>query len=145
MARAMGLAFLAAAWASSLAAAEGKHDTTISQLTVTVDPLTAAKLSGKPGVAVFRWMEDVEKSLGKAVAKQIAGKVDFAKQDLVHVAWGSSGPPFGTLRHETRPGKEGEKTVFFVEDPKVAIRGQAYRLGNDFFAVPKKTNVQFGK
>jgi len=144
MARAIGLAFLVAV-GTSFAADEPKHDAAIRQLLVTVDPLAAAKTSAKPGVAVCRSMEDVEQSLGKGIAKQIAGKVDFAKEDLVHVAWGSSGPPFGTLRHETRPGKEGKSIVFFVEDPKVAIRGQAYRLGNDFFAVPKKTNVQFGK
>lgn len=121
---------------------EQKEESSIHKLIVTVDPLAAAKVSGKPGVTVFRSMTDVEKSLGKGIAKQIARQIDFANQELAHVAWGSSGPPFGTLQYET---KEGKKIVFFVEEPKVEVRGQAYRLGNDFFAVPKKTSVQFGK
>lgn len=121
---------------------EHKEESSIRKLTVTVDSLTAAKMSGKPGVTVFGSMKDVEKSLGREIARQIDGQIDFAKQELVHVAWGSSGPPFGTLKYET---KEGKKAVFFVEEPKAAIRGQAYRLGNDFFAVPKKTSVQFGR
>jgi hypothetical protein len=60
---------------------------------------------------------------------------------LVHVAWGSSGPPFGDLRYET---KDGKIITFFVKEPRAAIRGQAYRLGNDFFAGPKKADVKFG-
>jgi hypothetical protein len=85
------------------------------------------------------------RSLGEDIAKQIIGKVGFAKEALVHVSWGSSGPPFGELAHEIKDGKGGKTITFFVLEPKVNQRGMAYRLGNDFFAVPKNSSVQFGK
>ena len=83
----------------------------------------------------------MKESFGEDIAKQVAGKVAFAKEDLVHVSWGSSGPPFGDLRYEVQDGKI---IIFYVKEPKAEIRGQAFRLGNDFFAVPKKATVTFG-
>jgi len=113
----------------------------VRKIAVNVDPLAAAKLSGQPGVTVVSDEERMKESFGEAIAKQIVGKVDFAKEDLVYVSWGSSGPPFGDLRFEA---KDGKILTFFVKEPKAAIRGQAYRLGNDFFAVPKNAKVKFG-
>ena len=118
-----------------------KKSEPIRQIAVTLDPLAAAKLQGTPGVTVVGDEKQLKESFGQAIAKQITGKIDFAKEDLAHVSWGSSGPPFGDLRYETEDGK---MITFYVEEPKVAIWGQAYQLGNDFFAVPKKAKVKFG-
>jgi hypothetical protein len=116
----------------------------IRKLTVEVDPILGSKWSEKPGVRIASDEKELTKLVGEATAKQIAGKIDFAKENLVHVAGGSAGPPFGTLRHETKDGKEGKAITFFVRQPKTLVQGQAFRMGNDFFTVPKKANVQFG-
>jgi type 1 glutamine amidotransferase len=116
----------------------------VRQLAVKVDPIAASQWSAKPGVKVVSDQKGLVKSFGEVIAKQIAGQIDFAKEDLVHVSWGSSGPPFGTLRSEIKEGKGGRGITFYVEEPKVAVRGQAFRLGNDFFAVPKESQVRFG-
>ena len=112
----------------------------IRKIPVTVDPMAAAKLQCTPGVTVVSAEKQIQKFFGKAIAKQITGKIDFGKEDLVHVSWGSSGPPFGDLQFK----KDGKIITFFVKEPKVEMRGQAYRLGNDFFAVPRKAKVKFG-
>jgi hypothetical protein len=137
------LAVLLCSTASILAAADSsaKHGP-VRKLTVQVEPMDAAMLSAKAGAAEFDSEESVKK-LGKAIAGQIAGQVDFAKEKLVHIGWGSSGPPFGELRQEVKEGKDGQEITFHVQEPKADIRGQAYRLGNDFFAVPKGAKVSF--
>lgn len=117
----------------------------VRKIAVAVDPLAAANLQGKPGVTVVNDEKGVKESFGESIAKQIAGKVDFTKEDLVHVSWGSSGPPFAELRHEVKDEKDGQTITFFLQQPKTLVQGQAYRLGNDFFAVPKGTKVTFGK
>ena len=112
----------------------------VRKIAVTVDPMAAVKLQGTPGVTVVSAEKELKNSFGEAIAKQITGKVDFAKEDLVHVSWGSSGPPFGELQFKN----DGKNITFFVREPKVDQRGMAYRLGNDFFAVPKEAKVKFG-
>jgi hypothetical protein len=143
----IGLAVLAVASKSVAAdpAAPPKKQEPIRKLTVEVDPIAGSQWSAKPGVQVASDEEETTKLLGKAIAKQIAGKIDFAKEKLVHVAWGSSGPPFGTLQYGIKEDKEGKAITFYIQEPKVAVRGQAFRIGNDFFAVPKKSQVEFGK
>jgi hypothetical protein len=121
-----------------------KKDEPIRKLTVEVDPIEGSQWSAKPGVRVANDEKELTKLLGKAIAKQVAGKIDFAKEKLVHVAWGSSGPPFGTLQHEIKTDKEGDTITFYIQEPKVAVRGQAFRIGNDFFAVPKEWKAAFG-
>jgi hypothetical protein len=117
-----------------------KIEEPVRKIAVTVDPLAAAKLQGTPGVTAVSAEKQLKESFGEDIAKQITGKVDFVKEDLVHVSWGSSGPPFGDLRYDVKDGK----ITFFIKEPKAAVRGQAYRLGNDFFAVPKGAKVKFG-
>jgi hypothetical protein len=116
----------------------------IRKLTVNVDSTATLQWPAKPAVRMASDEKELTRLFGKAAAKQIAGQIDFAKEKLVHVVWGSSGPPFGTLQHEIKEGKEGKAITFFVKEPNVAVRGQAYRFGNDFFAVPKKSQVSFG-
>jgi hypothetical protein len=141
----IGLAVLASAVKSVAAdpSASPKKQEPIRKLTVEVDPIEGSQWSAKPGVRVASDEQELTKLLGKAIAKQIAGKIDFAKDKLVHVAWGSSGPPFGTLQYEIKADKEGDTITFYIQEPKVNMRGQAYRLGNDFFGVPKKSQVSF--
>jgi len=39
-----------------------------------------------------------------------------------------------------------EKLItFYIKEPRADVRGQAFRLGNDFFTVPKNSKVTFGK
>lgn len=135
------LAFLAAqAWAADQAAPIKQEDV-IRKLEVKVN-LAGAK--AKPGVRVASDEQELTKLLGEATAKQFTGKIDFTKENLVHVVWGSSGPPFGKLRYEIKDEKADKVITFFVKVPQTLVQGQAYRLGNDFFAVPKNSKVTFG-
>ena len=146
MFRATSVAVITLAVFSNNASAEDPVVKTepVRKITVTVEPLAAATLPGKPGVTVVSDENGLKESFGKDIAKQLSGKIDFAKEDLVHVSWGSSGPPFGKLRYEIKDGKDGKAMTFFVKVPQTFVAGQAYRLGNDFFAVPKGTTVKFG-
>jgi hypothetical protein len=125
-------------------ATSAEDDKTVRKLTVEVDPIASSQWSAKPGARAMSDQKEVTKLLGQSIAKQLAGKIDFSKEDLVHVAWGSSGPPFGTLEYEIKDGKDGKTITFSIKEPKVPMRGMAFRLGNDFFAVPKKSKVVFG-
>ncbi len=103
------------------------------------------KLQGKLGVTVVNDEKQMKETFGEDIAKQITGKIDFATEDLVHVGWESFGPPFGDLLFEANNGKN---ITFYIKEPKVemrgaAYRGAAYRLGNAFFAVPKKAEIKF--
>ena len=131
-----------AAWAADPAAPAKKKEP-IRKLTVGVDPIVASEWSAKPGVRVLSNQKEIVKWLGKAIAKQVEGRIDFAKENLVHVAWGSSGPPFGKLQYQIKDEKKERVITFYVQEPKATVRGEAFRLGNDFFAVPKKVQVRF--
>lgn len=96
-----------AAWAADPAAPTKKKEP-IRRLTVEVDPIVASQWSANPGARVLSNQKEMVKSLGKAIAKQVADQVDFAKENLVHVAWGSSGPPFDTLQYEIKDERKGE-------------------------------------
>ena len=125
------------------AAVSDKKDEAIRKLTVEVDPVTGSQWSAKPGVRVASDEKEMTALLGEAIAKQVKGKIDFAKEDLAHVGWGTSGPPFGELQYEIQNGKDGTTITFYIKEPKVEMRGMAFRLGNDFFVVPKKATVKF--
>jgi len=146
MPRTTVLAITALAVLSHAASAKepAKKPESVRKIAVAVDPLAAANLQRKPGVTVASAEKEMKKAFGEEIAKQITGNVDFAKEDVVHVAWGSSGPPFGKLARETKDGKDGKIITFFVKVPKTVVQGQAYRLGNDFFAAPKTAKVKFG-
>jgi hypothetical protein len=128
---------------SAPAAVSDKKDEAVRKLTVVVDPVTGSQWSAKPGVRVASDEKEVTALLGEAIAKQVKGKIDFAKEDLAHVGWGTSGPPFGELQYEIQDGKDGTTITFYIKEPKVEMRGMAFRLGNDFFVVPKKATVKF--
>ena len=120
-------------------------DEAIRKLTVEVDPIAGSQWSANPGTRVINCQKEMTELLGKAIAKQIDGQIDFAKKNLVHVSWGSSGPPFGTLQYEIKEAKEGKLITFYIKEPRADVRGQAFRLGNDFFTVQKNSKVTFGK
>ncbi len=119
----------------------------VRKLTVNIGPVAAQRFSAKPGVTVVSDQKELTEFLGEllgeAAVKQIAAQIDFAKEKLAHVAWGSSGPPSGTLQHEVKQEK-GDAITFYIKEPKAPMRGVAYRLGSDFFVVPKKSQVSFG-
>jgi len=93
-------------------------------------------------VTVLKSTADVEKAAGKSAADQVAKLVNFDKEDVVLVRWTSSGPPFDSLEYEVK----GNAVEFYLKDPtKGGIRGQALRLGADFFAVTKGATVTLRK
>jgi hypothetical protein len=93
------------------------------------------------GLSTYKSAAEVEKAAGKPVAEQIAKLVDFDKEDVVFVRWTSSGPPFGMLQHEVKD----QAVEFYIKDPAMGkIRGQALRLGADFFGVTKGAKATMG-
>src|SRR5262249_58362009 len=48
---------------------------------------------------VMKTLEEGEKHAGKAVAAELKGQVNFAKEDVVFVRWDAGGPPFPALKH----------------------------------------------
>jgi hypothetical protein len=94
----------------------------------------------QPGVHTFASAEDLEKKNPKLL-QQFDRAIDFKSEDLVLVQWGSSGPPFGKLTFKT----DKTSITFAVEEPKADIRGQAYKLGADWFTVAKGTKIVMSK
>lgn len=94
----------------------------------------------EPGINTFASAEELEKKFPKLL-QQFNREIDFKSEDLILVQWGSSGPPFGKLTYKT------DKTgiTFAVEEPKADIRGQAYKLGSDWFTVAKGTKIVLAK
>jgi len=130
---------LAATGATAVLADDAEKGPQPSALSVkTSEPLTSA---GKPGVTQFGSQDDVDKAFGKGKVT-LERPIDFAKEELVFVRWGTSGPPFGDLKFKSSP-KEG--ISFYVQEPNVQVRGQAYKLGADWFTVPKGTKVSLVK
>jgi biotin carboxylase len=116
---------------------------------VEVKPLTVKNLpitvGGGSAVTVIKSTQELQKVAGKKAAEELASQVDFQKQDIVFVSWTTAGPPFGKLEFEVI-GKGKELAVeFYIREPKVNARGQAARIGADFFAVPKETKARMGK
>ncbi len=128
-----------------LAAEPASPTTQLQKIDVKVDAMDAAKLASKPGVRTFAAEKDVAAALGEKLAQQLSGKVDFATQQLVFVTWGSSGPPFGHLKNDVTGPADKPEIAFFIDEPKATIRGQAYRLGAEFFTAPASAKVSFRK
>jgi len=93
-------------------------------------------VASEPGVHTFASAEELAKKNPKLL-QQFDRAIDFKTEDLVLVQWGSSGPPFGKLAFKT----DKSSIIFAVEEPKVENRGQAYKLGADWFTVAKGTKI----
>jgi hypothetical protein len=94
----------------------------------------------EPGINTFASAEELEKKFPKLL-QQFNREIDFKSEDLILVQWGSSGPPFGKLTYKT----DKTSITFAVEEPKAEIRGQAYKLGADWFTVVKGTKIVMTK
>lgn len=94
----------------------------------------------EPGVYTFANAEELAKKNPKLL-EQFDRAIDFKTEDLVLVQWGPSGPPFGKLTYKT----DKTSIKFVVEEPKVEIRGQAYKFGADWFTVAKGTKIVMAK
>jgi hypothetical protein len=94
---------------------------------------------------IVRVYEQGNKGINEQIAKQIAEKVDFAKENIVWVEGWSAGPPFGALEWETKGGKEGVLIGFYVKE--ALVEGQASKIQEhvSLFAVPKTARVAFGR
>ncbi len=90
----------------------------------------------EPGVHTFASAEELAKKNPKLL-QQFDRAIDFKAEDLILVQWGSSGPPFGKLTYKT----DKTSIIFAVEEPKVELRGQAYKFGADWFTVVKGTKI----
>ncbi len=94
--------------------------------------LNARVTSWFDGTAYVKVTDARRKEITECMAKALEGQVDFKKERLVWVLWQTSGPPTGTLRHETRD----RHLVFYVQAPDERVRGERADSHNDFFAVP---------
>ena len=103
-----------------------------------VDPVTGSQWSAKPGVRVASDEKEMTALLGEPIAKQVKGKIDFAKEDLAHVSWGSSGPPFGNLQYEIKEGKDGTTINFFVKKPRGRNARHSVPAGKRFLCRAEK-------
>jgi hypothetical protein len=95
-----------------------------------------------PGVKTFESLEALKKALGEQIGATLGKGVDFAKEQVVQVRYNTSGPPFGTLEFEVDEKKKAVE--FYVKEPKVNVRGQALKLGREFFVVPRGWAVKKG-
>jgi hypothetical protein len=127
---------------TSAATAKDKDKIEVKPLQVKGLPFN---VGGGNAVTTVKSKDELEKVAGKKAAQELVGQVDFQKQEIVFVSWTTSGPPFGKLEFEVI-GKDKDRVVeFYIREPKANARGQAARIGADFFAVPKETKVRLGK
>lgn len=83
------------------------------------------------GTAYVKATDARRKEITERLAKALEGQVDFKKERLVWIRWQTSGPPAGTLQHESRD----RQLVFYVQAPAGLVRGERAYSHNDFFAV----------
>ncbi len=82
---------------------------------------------------------------GTKAGAELAAQVDFANERVFFVSWGTGGPPFGTLRHAIKTEGNAAVVEFSVQEPPGdGPRGEAWRVGADFFAAPKGVTARFG-
>ena len=102
------------------------------------------RFAGQSKVTTMEDAAAVEKLLGKDSATSLLERVDFTKEKVVLVSWGTSGPPEGSLKHEVKGEGKERQLVFYVQGPVGAhIRGARARIAADFFAVPRDIAVAF--
>lgn len=70
-------------------------------------------------------------AIAERMAGELGAQVDFSKERIVWVQWGTSGPPYGKLCHEIQE----KKAVFYVQAPDAVERGERSKSGHGFFAV----------
>lgn len=121
----------------------GKEEKQAAVREIKIEPKAVRQLLRLPRLHVMTNNTELEKQLGK-VAARLAGKVDFEQEDLAFLRWQTSGPPFGELKYSIKQKDERLTVHFFVQEPNVAVRGRALKLGASFFAVPKGAQVVFG-
>ena len=102
-------------------------------------------LGGGRKILALDTVQELEKLVGAKAAPQLAKQVDFAKERILFVSWSTSGPPFGTLKFEVKAEDKSHVVEFCIQEPKAKVRGEALRLGADYFAVPKVVNGRFRK
>ena len=103
-------------------------------------PMTIYTFAGKNEMITFADAAAVAKFMGDDGAKGLVDQVNFSKEKMVLVSWTTPGTPDGVLRYQVK--KDGT-IEFFVQGPGTNLRGKRLRLGADFFAVPRDTEVKF--
>jgi len=96
----------------------------------------------KPGVKALTSKDAVAKEFNKDVAEAVAKVVDFTKEEVVYFTYHTGGPPFGQPKF-TANAKD-KKVEFYVLEPKTGARGEALKLGQELYAIPKGAKVSYG-
>jgi hypothetical protein len=107
---------------------------------ISLKAIASDSTESEPGINTFRSPEELEKKFPKLL-QQFNRAIDFKSEDLILVQWGSSGPPFGKLTYKS----DKTSIIFTVLEPKAEIRGQAYKLGSDWYTVTKGTKIVMEK
>jgi hypothetical protein len=128
------------AWAGDPAK---KGETGVRHLRIDRKDLPFPPIGGGSETKILKSQEEVEKVAGAKAATALAKLVDFAKESVVFVSWQTGGPPFGELKYEIKGKDKDRQLVFYVQEPPgKGPRGQALRIGGDFFAVPRDLAVE---
>jgi hypothetical protein len=107
---------------------------------ITLKAVASDTVDSEAGIYTFASAAELAKKNPKLL-EQFERAIDFQREDLILVQWGTSGPPFGKLTYKT----DKTSITFTVEEPKVEVRGQAYKFGADWFTVAKGTKVVMSK
>jgi len=107
---------------------------------ITLKAVVGDSVDSEPGIYTYASVEELAKKNPKLL-QQFDRAIDFKAEDLILVQWGTSGPPFGKLTYKT----DKTSIIFAVEEPKVEVRGQAYKFGADWFTVAKGTKIVMAK
>ncbi len=120
-----------------------KGDTGVRHLKIDRKDLPVPPIGGGSETKLLKSQAEVEKLAGKRAADTLAKMVDFSREKVVFVSWNTGGPPFGELKFEVKGAGKDRQVVFFVQEPPgKGPRGQALRIGGDFYAVPRDLTVE---
>jgi len=118
----------------------------VRKLLLKPDPKARPDIGRDQGTTVLATRDELVKALGEARADELLKQLNIKTESVVRIDWGTSGPPFGVLEFRIEPAEKGPPAVtFFVREPNVQIRGQAFKIGMDVYAVPAGSKVTFGK
>jgi RNA polymerase sigma factor (sigma-70 family) len=107
-----------------------------------VPPEQEGSVIGKSLVKALHNKAELEKLVGKKAAVELAGQVDFAREDVVLVSW--VGGPDTKLAYRLVGKKRARTVEFYLKEPPDDGRPKPLlaTLHADFFAVPRGTPVQ---
>jgi RNA polymerase sigma factor (sigma-70 family) len=105
-------------------------------------PEQEGSVKGKSLVKAVRTRAELEKLVGKEAAAELAGQVDFAKEDVVLVSW--VGGAHMKLEYRLVGKGKGRTVEFYLKAPPDDGKPKPLlaKLAAEFFAVPRGTPVR---